>query len=74
MPRAAPRMVSSTRSTGMPALAAGAAREVISKAIVRNVAPLEGGHRTGLAFVDLDKAMRDYIVGLVSAKGLQRTL
>ena len=48
--------------------------KVISKAIVRNVAPLEGSHRTGLAFVDLDKASREYIVGLASAKGLQRTL
>lgn len=48
--------------------------KVISKAMVKNVARRAGGFRIGVAFVELEKAMQDYIAGLISAKVLQKSL
>lgn len=48
--------------------------KVISKAVVKNVARRAGGFRIGIAFVELDKAMQDYIAGLMSSKVLQKSL
>lgn len=48
--------------------------KVISKAMVKNVASRAGGFRTGVAFVELEKAMQDFIGGLMSSKVLQKSL
>jgi hypothetical protein len=48
--------------------------KVISKGMVKNVARRSGGFRIGIAFVELEKAMQDYIAGLISSKVLQRSL
>ncbi len=47
-------------------------KKVISRALVRNTSEVEGKYRTGLEFVDLEKNLEDYIVGLNTAKIFQK--
>ncbi len=47
-------------------------KKVTSRALVRNTSEVEGKYRTGLEFVDLEKNLEDYIVGLSAAKGFQK--
>lgn len=46
-------------------------QKVVSKALVRNISPVEGKFRVGLEFVDLDKDCAAYIVGLGAAKAFK---
>lgn len=48
--------------------------KVISKATVKNVSRLAGGYRTGVAFVELEEAMRRSIVELMSSKAFHKPL
>lgn len=48
--------------------------KVISKATVKNVSDLPGGFRIGVAFVDLDEAMRRQIAELMSSKAFHKPL
>lgn len=46
-------------------------KKVLSRAVVRNVSDVEGKYRTGLEFVDLEKNLETFIVGLSAAKGFR---
>lgn len=48
--------------------------KVISKATVKNVSSRAGGYRTGVAFVELDAAMRRHIAELMSSKAFHKPL
>lgn len=48
-------------------------KKVLSRAMVRNTSEVEGKeYRTGLEFVDLEKNLETYIIGLSAAKGFQK--
>lgn len=47
-------------------------KKVVSRAIVRNISEVEGKYRTGMEFVDLEKNLETYIIGLSAAKGFQK--
>lgn len=48
------------------------AKKVISRAVVRNSSEVGGKYRTGVEFVDLEKGLETFIVGLGAAKGFQK--
>lgn len=43
-------------------------QKILSRAVVRNVRMMQGKHRTGMEFVDLDKEHESFIAGLVASK------
>lgn len=45
--------------------------KVVSRAVIRNIRNQEGGQRTGIEFVELDKESEIYITGIISAKVYQ---
>jgi c-di-GMP-binding flagellar brake protein YcgR len=47
-------------------------KKVTSRAMVRNTSEVEGKYRTGLEFVELDKELENYLVGLGATKGFQK--
>lgn len=44
-------------------------QKIVSRAVIRNVRTEEGGHRTGMEFVDLEKEYESFISGIISTKG-----
>mgnify|MGYP003428611045 CR=1 FL=1 len=47
-------------------------KKVMTRAMVRNTSEVEGKYRTGMEFVDLEKNLEAYIVGLSAAKSFQK--
>lgn len=47
-------------------------KKVVSRALVRNASEMEGKYRTGLEFINLEKNLENYIVGLSAARGYQK--
>lgn len=49
-------------------------QKVVSRAIVRNIASLEGRFRTGIEFIELDNECISYIAGIIASKVFQQPL
>ncbi len=43
-------------------------KKIVSRAVIRNVRADNGGYRTGMEFVDLEKEYESFIKGIVSAR------